>query len=126
MPVSALANAGVVIDIDWMTNASCPIFFGVFVGLLLGKFIGIFGFSMLGLKLKMYKMPENLNIRSLIGISFLSAIVFTLSLFITSLAFTTPEMIEQAKLGILMASGVAGLLGFFILKNAIQQQPKAG
>ena len=63
MPVFALANAGVVINTDWLDTLTSPVSLGVIPGLLAGKFIGIFGFSMLGLKWGWYKMPESLNVR---------------------------------------------------------------
>lgn len=121
MPIFALANAGIVIDKNWINMLFSPVAIGISIGLFLGKFIGIFGISYLGLKLGWFKMPENLNIQMLIGISFLAAIGFTMSLFINSLAFTNPIYIEQAKMGILSSSIVAGILGYFILKKAINK-----
>lgn len=120
MPIFALANAGVVIDSNWSDMLLSPISLGVIVGLIAGKFISIFGLSMLGLKLGWFKMPENLNFNMILGVSFLAAIGFTMSLFINSLAFETPMFIEQAKMGILSASILAGLTGYFILKRAIK------
>ncbi|MGY6559591.1 MAG: Na+/H+ antiporter NhaA [Nitritalea sp.] len=121
MPIFALANAGVVIDSNWMEMISSPVALGVGGGLLIGKLIGIFGLSMLGIQLKLYKMPEGLTTQMLLGVSFLAAIGFTMSLFINSLAFTTPIYMEQAKMGILLASFLSGLTGYAILKNAIQK-----
>ncbi|RYG08436.1 MAG: hypothetical protein EOO07_25635 [Chitinophagaceae bacterium] len=75
------------------------------------------------IKLKIANMPEGLNSRHLFGVGFLAAIGFTMSLFVTNLAFnnSSPEIIAehqlQAKLGIFMASLLAGIIGYFILKN---------
>jgi len=119
MPIFALANAGVVIESDWLDMISSPVAMGVGVGLFLGKFMGIFGMAMLGIKLGWYKMPKGINTSRVLGISFLAAIGFTMSLFINSLAFSDQNLIEQAKMGVLMASLVSGLVGYLILKRAI-------
>jgi NhaA family Na+:H+ antiporter len=79
---------------------------------------------MLGLKLGWFKMPPNLTIPMLAGVSFLAAIGFTMSLFITSLAFENELYVEQAKMGILTGSLIAGFIGYFILKYAINSSTK--
>jgi Na+:H+ antiporter, NhaA family len=119
MPIFALANAGVEIDSDWAEMISSPVSLGIIVGLMVGKLIGIFGLSMLGLKLGWYKMPENLNTQMILGASFLAAIGFTMALFINSLAFENYVYMEQAKMGILLASFLSGWLGYFFIKKAI-------
>ncbi|UJP64840.1 Na+/H+ antiporter NhaA [Mongoliitalea daihaiensis] len=125
MPVFALANAGVVIDSDWMEMITSPVALGVGLGLLLGKIIGIFGLSMLGIKMKLFAMPVGLNARLLLGISFLAAIGFTMSLFINSLAFETVIYQEQAKMGILLASLISGLTGYSLIKRELNKLEKA-
>jgi Na+:H+ antiporter, NhaA family len=122
MPVFALANAGVVIDNNWMVMISSPVALGVGLGLILGKIVGIFGMAYIGIKMNWFRMPEGLNLSMLLGISFLAAIGFTMSLFINALAFTDPIYIEQAKMGILSASLISGTLGYFILKRSINNQ----
>ena len=124
MPIFALANAGVVINSQWLEMISSPVAMGVGLGLILGKIIGIFGLCMLGLRLDWFKMPEGLNTSMLLGVSFLAAIGFTMSLFINSLAFESQIYLEQAKMGILMASLISGGAGFFIIKRAIQSHEK--
>jgi len=119
MPIFALANAGVIIESDWLQMISSPVALGVGAGLVIGKLAGIFGLSLLGIKLGWYKMPKGMTTPMLLGISFLAAIGFTMSLFINSLAFTDQIYIEQAKMGILIASILAGITGFIILKKAI-------
>lgn len=121
MPIFALANAGVVIESDWLEMVSSPVALGVGMGLVFGKLVGIFGLSMLGIKLGWYKMPKGINTTMLLGISFLAAIGFTMSLFINSLAFTGQTFIGQAKMGILMASLVSGVTGYIILKKAVKK-----
>ena len=119
MPIFALANAGVVIESNWLEMISSPVALGVGTGLVVGKLVGIFGLAMLGIKLGWYKMPKGINTAMLLGISFLAAIGFTMSLFINSLAFTDQTFVEQAKMGILMASFFSGITGYLILKKAV-------
>lgn len=120
MPIFALANAGLVITNEWFEMLTSPVALGVMLGLILGKLIGIFGLSYLGLKLKLFTMPQGMNYQMLLGVSFLAAIGFTMSLFINSLAFDNDIYIEQAKMGILSASLISGLLGYQIIKRAIK------
>lgn len=120
MPIFALANAGVVIDSNWLDILLSPVALGVIFGLILGKVLGIYGLSMLGVKLGLFELPENLTKSMVLGVSFLAAIGFTMSLFINSLAFDNDLYVEQAKMGVLFASLIAGLLGFFILKKALK------
>jgi Na+:H+ antiporter, NhaA family len=122
MPVFAIANAGIVIDSNWAEMLFSPVSLGVSSGLIFGKFIGIFGLSMIGLKLGWFKMPEKLTVKMILGVSFLAAIGFTMSLFINSLAFDNPVYEAQAKMGILSASLIAGTLGYFILKSEINHK----
>jgi Na+:H+ antiporter, NhaA family len=122
MPVFALANAGVVIDENWWEMASSPVALGVGFGLLLGKIVGVYGLSMLGIKLGWYRMPEGLTPSMLFGVSCLAAIGFTMSLFINALAFTDPMYTEQAKMGVLFASLTAGTLGYISLKNSLKER----
>lgn len=124
IPIFALSNAGVVLDGEWLSMLTSPVALGVMVGLMLGKFTGIFGLSMLGLRLGFFKMPDNLTPAMLLGVSFLAAIGFTMSLFINSLAFESEIYMNQAKMGILGASLLSGFLGYFILKRAIRNLPE--
>ncbi|WP_432670822.1 Na+/H+ antiporter NhaA [Flavobacterium sp. SM2513] len=123
MPVFALANAGVTFSNDILAETTSNVTLGVAVGLIAGKVLGVYGISMAVIKLKIANMPVGLTSRHLFGVGFLAAIGFTMSLFVTNLAFTgpTPELVAehqlQAKLGIFMASLVAGIIGYFILKN---------
>lgn len=124
MPVFALANAGVNLGGYWLEDLKSPVSLGIILGLVLGKIIGIFGFSMLGLKLKLYTLPTGVNRMMVLGVSLLAGIGFTMSLFITSLAFHEYAYIAQAKIGILTASLIAGSLGYLVLKRALQKLPK--
>lgn len=117
LPVFALANAGVSLAVDIQELFSTHVALGVSLGLLAGKVIGVVGFTWLLVKLKVAPFPAGMNMRNLTGIAFLASIGFTMSLFITSLAFTSEVLITQAKIGIFVASIVGGITGYFILKS---------
>src|SRR5690606_27451031 len=102
MPVFALCNAAIPISFD---SGISKVTLGVVLGLLLGKVLGVFGLTALILKLKILAKPADMSYIKLLGISFLAAIGFTMSLFVTELAFDAqlhPEFPDQAKLGIIV------------------------
>ncbi len=122
LPIFALANAGVtVFDIEIEKLFNTNVVLGVGLGLLLGKLFGIVGFAWLAVKLKISSFPKHLNMRNLIGIALLASIGFTMSLFITQLAFTHEEYKTQAKIGIFVASIIGGVLGYLILRKQSQE-----
>ena len=114
IPIFALANAGVPIAFDTIWAAlHHPVTLGVTIGLVLGKFLGITGSCWLALKLNIGQLPEHTEFRHIAGVSLLGGIGFTMSLFIAELAFAGhAEQLLMAKLGILCASLVAGVLGY--------------
>jgi Na+:H+ antiporter, NhaA family len=116
IPIFALANAGLTIDLN-ASIADSNVFWGVGLGLLLGKTIGITIFSFAAVKIGLAELPESINWRHMIGAAILCGIGFTMSLFIGELALgDQPEDFAIAKLSILLASLVAGVLGFVMLK----------
>ena len=117
LPIFALANAGVSLGVDVQEIFSSNVALGVGLGLLAGKVIGIVGITFLLVKLKIATFPQGMNVKNLVGIAFLAAIGFTMSLFITSLAFTHEIYMTQAKIGIFAASILGGVIGYFILKS---------
>ncbi len=118
LPVFALANAGVtVFNIEIETLSNTNVALGVGLGLLVGKLVGIVGFSWLAVKFKISSFPKEMTLRSLVGLALLASIGFTMSLFITQLAFTHEEFKTQAKIGVFAASIIGGTLGYFILKT---------
>ncbi len=116
LPVFALANAGVSLAIDTPELFGSNVLLGVGLGLLIGKVIGIVGSTYLLVKLKIAAFPSGMDMKNLIGTSFLGSIGFTMSLFITSLAFTSEIYITQAKIGIFSASILGGIIGYTILR----------
>jgi NhaA family Na+:H+ antiporter len=117
IPVFALANAGIPIDFSeigqYLTN---PISLGVMAGLLLGKPLGIAGFTWATVKMGWAELPSGLTMQHVLGVGLLGGIGFTMSIFIADLGFVNyPQDLLMAKTGILFASAVAGLSGFFWL-----------
>lgn len=116
LPLFALSNAGIEISgsiIDMMLH---PVALGVMFGLVLGKFLGISLFSKLMVKLKLSTLPDNVAWMEIYGAAMLAGIGFTMSIFITDLAFDDKSIIEHAKVGVMAASLVAAILGLLILK----------
>ena len=101
-----------------------PITLGVLAGLLLGKPVGIAGFTWFTVKMGWAKLPEGLNMNHILGVGLLGGIGFTMSIFIADLGFAnSPEDLLMAKTGILLASAVAGLGGFFWLMRHTTKEP---
>ena len=115
MPVFALANAGVVLTGNLGTILIQPVTIGIMAGLIFGKQIGVFLASYIAVKLKWADMPSGMTWGRLYGLAWLAGIGFTMSLFITSLAFTDAGILSMAKAGILIASLISGILGAFVL-----------
>lgn len=117
LPVFALANAGVSFNIDPENLFSTNVALGVSLGLLIGKFAGVVGFTLLLIKLRVAKFPAGMNTANLMGAGLLASIGFTMSLFVTSLAFANEVYITQAKIGIFAASIIGGVAGYMVLSR---------
>ena len=122
LPVFALANTAIIISSDWQNALSYHYTLGIALGLLLGKPIGIGLFSYLSVKLKIGRLPEDLNWKSILGVSFLGGIGFTMSIFITLLAFSEKKQIDNAKIMILISSLIAGIIGLLYLKINLKKR----
>ncbi len=116
LPIFAFANAGVTIDVESFSYFLSPITLGVALGLIVGKITGIYLFVRLTLFFKLCALPDGVNLKHILGVGILASIGFTMSLFITELAFESDIYHTQAKIGILVASFIAGLGGFMYLK----------
>jgi NhaA family Na+:H+ antiporter len=116
LPTFALANAGVALDAVGSAFTS-PVGMGIIVGLLLGKPAGITLTAWLAIRMGMTTLPEGVTWRHLIGAGWLAGIGFTMSLFIASLAFGNTPLLLSAKMGILLASTLAGLVGWLLLRG---------
>lgn len=118
MPAFALANAGISFaGISMSSLCSTNIAIGVMFGLLLGKPIGIIGSTLLLSRLKVATLPASLTTRRLVGLGFLASIGFTMSMFVSTLAFKDPSHYVQAVVGIFAASILGGIIGYRLLKK---------
>lgn len=115
LPLFAFANAGV--DLTGLTGEmlASPVVLGVTLGLFLGKQLGVFGFSYIVIKLNWAKMPEDANWGQLYGVAILSGVGFTMSLFISSLAYNDYALSMFARLGILIGSITSAVIGLLVL-----------
>ncbi len=115
LPVFALANTGIILIPYWYYNLSSDNSIGIILGLLIGKPLGILLFSWLIIKLKWTGLPPGVNWKMITGASVLAGIGFTMSIFISHLAFTDPGLTEFSKIAVLIASLLATLIGLMIL-----------
>ncbi len=117
IPIFALANAGIPVDLSTFGQYfSHPISLGVLAGLLIGKPLGIAGFTWITVKLGWAELPEELSMPHIFGVGLLGGIGFTMSIFVADLGFASqPNDLLMAKTGILLASAIAGLAGYLLL-----------
>lgn len=120
IPIFALANAGIPVDSFTSTAAVFnPVTLGVICGLVVGKVVGIAAATWLGWKLGFGRLPTAASFHHIVGVALLGGIGFTMSIFISELAFPgNPELLVQAKAGVLLASVIAGIAGFLVLRRA--------
>ena len=117
MPIFALANTGVLLS-GSMAGLLTPNTLGILAGLLLGKPLGITLFSILAVKTKLANLPEGVFLHHLIGAGFLGGVGFTMSIFITLLAFGETELAQSSKIAIMIGSISAGMIGYLLLSRA--------
>lgn len=122
LPLFAFANAGVVLSGGGEVIGNVSLAVGL--GLLLGKFLGIYFFTWLTIRSGLVRMPEGMNWKNIAGVSLLGGIGFTVSLFIANLSFsgTYPELLNQAKFGVLCGTVVAGILGYAVLNRVLPKK----
>ncbi len=117
LPLFAFVNAGVNVTEISLSQMSGSVPLGIMFGLFVGKQLGVFGFSLIAIKLKLAKLPEGSNWIQLYGVSVLTGIGFTMSLFIVSLAFEDDSIFQYTdKLAILAGSFMSGIVGYLVLK----------
>jgi len=125
LPVFALANAGVHID-DRLDNLLFhPISLGIIAGLVIGKFLGVSLFTRLMISLKITELPEGVDMKQIYGVAFLAGIGFTMSIFISDLAFVSNEYIQIAKVGVFAASIIAATIGMLFLHFGTKEKIQA-
>lgn len=118
LPLFAFSNAGIALSGLSMDLVTGPVPLGIALGLVIGKPLGVMLFSWLGVRTGLARLPEGVGWLHLLGVSCLTGIGFTMSLFIGSLAFGTPEMLNMVRIGVLGGSILAGTLGVIILLAA--------
>lgn len=117
LPLFALANTGILLSGNWIEGLAASNSLGIFVGLFLGKSLGVTLFSLLAVKTGLSQLPGDVTWQHIVGVAFLAGIGFTMSIFITLLAFNHPEIIQSSKITILLTSLLAGSVGFLILSR---------
>jgi Na+:H+ antiporter, NhaA family len=124
IPLFALANTAIHLPPNWWkTEIFNSNSLGITLGLLLGKPLGIVGFTLLGMGLGIARLPEGINAIKLVGIGLLAGIGFTMSIFISNLAFESdPDLIQSSKVAVLVASVLAAMLGWIILKADVRKK----
>jgi len=128
VPLFAFANAGIYfgdMNFDALFHSVAP---AIILGLVFGKFLGIFIFSWICIKLKWAPMPDRCNWKQLASVAVLGGIGFTVSLFIANLSFGTgdpymSQILNNAKLGILVGSFLAGFIGWLLLHLTLPKEP---
>ena len=126
LPLFAIANTCIAIDSNWYEGLNHPNTIGIIAGLVIGKPLGIWLFSFLGVSLGICVLPKDLKWKDILGAGILGGIGFTMSIFITLLAFKNDggEVITYSKIAILIASFIAGTVGFFWLKHTLKMPVK--
>ncbi len=120
LPLFALANTAIVLSSNISETLIQNYSIGIALGLIIGKPLGIFLLSMLAVSLGICKLPDDLNWKSILAVGFLGGIGFTMSIFITLLAFNDDTIINNAKFVILISSLIAGIIGYFSLKYVLK------
>ena len=127
MPLFALANTGIILRGNWIEGLATLNSIGIGAGLFVGKPLGVVLFSLTAIKLSLAKLHKDMLWRHIIGAGFLSGIGFTMSIFITLLAFDNPEIVQNSKIAIMLSSLLAGTTGYLILNvqrsDTVSQSP---
>jgi len=126
LPLFAIANTCIAIGDSWQSGLGQTNSLGIMAGLIIGKPLGIWLFSFIGVGLGFCILPSDLKWKNIIGAGFLGGIGFTMSIFITLLALDDAEIITNSKIAILIASFVAGTIGFLWLKLTLKPSIKSG
>ena len=118
MPLFALSNAGVKLEGDFFEALTHPVTVGIVLGLVIGKQVGVTLFSWVAVRFGFAALPYGVTWLQFYGVALLGGIGFTMSLFITNLAFTSDLLTTEAKIGILVGSAISGIIGYLVLFRA--------
>jgi Na+:H+ antiporter, NhaA family len=122
LPIFALANTAIAMSGNITEILSQHYSLGIALGLIIGKPLGIFSLTFIAVKIGFCKLPSDMNWKSVLGVGFLGGIGFTMSIFITLLAFESEAIINNAKFVILLSSLIAGVFGFIFLKSILKEE----
>ena len=122
LPLFAIANTCITLGDSWQSGLGQTNSLGIMVGLVIGKPLGIWLFSFIGVGLGLCVLPTHLNWKNIIGAGLLGGIGFTMSIFITLLAFDNADIVNNSKIAILIASVIAGIAGFAWLRLTLKTQ----
>ncbi len=127
VPLFALANAGIPLSRDTIGDAmTSPVAGGIVVGLVAGKVVGISGFAWLAVRLRIARLPENTTWSDIVAVSAVAGIGFTVSIFVTGLAFGGDPLEDVAKVAVMVASLLAAAIGSTLLVMAARRRPRWG
>lgn len=118
IPIFAFANTNITIQHEMIEGLTSPLGLGISLGLIFGKPIGIVATSLICSKLKIGQLPAQSKMIHMVGLGLLAGIGFTMSIFISMLSFDKQIFIEEAKLSVLAASTIAGILGYLVLRSS--------
>ena len=121
LPLFALANTSIILPANIFASLTTDNSIGIILGLLIGKLTGVFLFAYLAVKIGISSLPQNLNWKLILGVSGLAGIGFTMSFFITNLAFNDPAILTASKLSIIFASTVSAIIGAAVLRLSKKQ-----
>ncbi len=122
LPLFAAANTSIIIGNNWFSGLGDTASLGIITGLVIGKPLGIFVFTFIGVAIGLCRLPQDLKWKNIIGAGFLAGIGFTMSIFVTLLAFEDEALISNSKFAIIVASTLAGIIGFIMLKYSLGTQ----
>lgn len=117
IPLFAIANTNITIQSEMVHGLTTALGIGIIGGLVVGKSVGILGISFIATKLKLCTLPEGANWKHIFGVGLLGGIGFTMSIFVSILAFTDPMLIEEAKFAVLIGSLFSGAIGYLFLAS---------
>lgn len=124
LPIFALANTAIAVPASFISSLSSDNSLGIGLGLVIGKPLGIFLFSLFGVAFGLCTLPEDLGRRHLLGAGMLAGIGFTMSIFITLLAFPDQATVDSSKIAVIIASVLSGVMGYIWLRAILGRKPK--
>jgi NhaA family Na+:H+ antiporter len=121
LPLFAMANTCISVGDNWQSGLGQPASIGIMVGLVIGKPVGIWLFSFIGVRVGLCALPKELKWKNILGAGILGGIGFTMSIFITLLAFDNEVIVNNSKMAILLASLLAGSIGYIFLRLTLKK-----